>query len=69
MDTMRPANKFGRTNWDPINLPESEFQGRIQTLQKELQKSGLDILLNAFRTEFSASRSQREYSCLGSLHT
>ena len=44
MDTMRPANKFGRTNWDPINLPESEFQGRIQTLQKELQKSGLDIL-------------------------
>jgi Xaa-Pro aminopeptidase len=41
---MRPANKFGRTNWDPINLPESEFQSRIRTLQKELQKSGLDIL-------------------------
>ena len=41
---MRPANKFGRTNWDPINLPESEFQGRIKALQKELQKSGLDVL-------------------------
>ena len=45
METMRPALKSGRDVWDKINLPESEFQQRLQRIRDEMVKEGIDVLL------------------------
>ncbi len=52
---MRPANKRGRTNWDPINMPESEFQEHIQKLQSILRKSSLDVVFLYGGNEFGGN--------------
>ena len=45
METMRPTLKRGRESWDKVNMPESEFQERLQKIRKQMKKEGLDVLL------------------------
>lgn len=45
MDTMQPVLKTGRDVWDKINMPESEFRGRIANIRKAMKKDDIDILL------------------------
>lgn len=45
MRTMQPALKNGRNVWDPINLPPSEFEGRLARIRTEMKSAGVDLLL------------------------
>jgi Xaa-Pro aminopeptidase len=45
MQTMQPTLKNGRNVWDPINMPESEFQDRVRRIRREMNKEGIDVLL------------------------
>ncbi len=45
METMQPTLKRGRDVWDPINMPETEFQERVKKIKKEMKKEGIDVLL------------------------
>jgi Xaa-Pro aminopeptidase len=45
METLQPTLKRGRDVWDPIRMPESEFQKRVDKIQKELQKRHINALL------------------------
>ena len=45
METMQPVLKRGRDVWDRINMPQSEFQERVEKIKKEMEKEDLDVLL------------------------
>ena len=45
MQTMQPALKNGRNVWDHVNMPESEFEGRVERIRQEMKRSGIDLLL------------------------
>lgn len=45
METMQPTLKNGRNVWDRINMPEAEFQERVQKIRKGMKEEGMDILL------------------------
>jgi Xaa-Pro dipeptidase len=45
METMQPVLKNGRNVWDRINMPETEFQGRLKKIRKGMEKEGIDLLL------------------------
>lgn len=45
METMQAALKNGRNVWDPINMPEQEFQERVETIRKGMKEEGIDVLL------------------------
>jgi Xaa-Pro aminopeptidase len=45
MRTMQPALKNGRNVWDRVNLPPSEFEGRLARIRAEMKSSGIDLLL------------------------
>jgi Xaa-Pro aminopeptidase len=45
MQTMQPILKRGRDVWDPINLPQSEFQERTNNIKNIMLQNGIDVLL------------------------
>jgi Xaa-Pro aminopeptidase len=45
METLQPALKRGRDVWDPIHMPQKEFEGRVEKIQQEMKKESLDVLL------------------------
>lgn len=45
METIQPTLRIGRTVWDKINMPEVEFQKRIDKIKQEMKKEGIDVLL------------------------
>jgi Xaa-Pro aminopeptidase len=45
METMQPALRNGRNVWDQINMPASEFKGRVRAVREGMQKEGLDVFL------------------------
>ena len=45
METMQPTLKRGRDVWDPIRMPESEFQKRVEKLTNEMRKRRIHVLL------------------------
>jgi Xaa-Pro dipeptidase len=45
METMQPALKNGRNVWDRVNMPESEFESRVERVRAQMKKSGIDLLL------------------------
>ncbi len=45
METMQATLKNGRNVWDPINMPEGEFQERVQKIRKGMKEEGIDVLL------------------------
>jgi Xaa-Pro aminopeptidase len=45
METMQPALKNGRNVWDGVNMPESEFEARIERIRTQMKKSAIDLLL------------------------
>ena len=45
METLKPTLKRGRDVWDPINMPATEFQARVETLREVMGRKGLDLLL------------------------
>jgi len=45
METMQPALKNGRNVWDHVNMPESEFQARVERVRAQMKKSAIDLLL------------------------
>ncbi len=45
MDTLQPTLKRGRDVWDPIRMPESEFQTRVEKLTKEMRKRQIHLTL------------------------
>ena len=45
METMQPALKNGRNVWDQVNMPESEFKGRVERVRAQMKKSAIDLLL------------------------
>jgi len=45
METLQPTLKRGRDVWDPIRMPESEFQKRVEKVKKEMQKRRINVLL------------------------
>jgi Xaa-Pro aminopeptidase len=45
METLQPALKRGRDVWDPIHMPQKEFQERVEKIRQEMKKEGLDVLL------------------------
>ncbi len=45
METMQPALKNGRNVWDRVNMPESEFEARVERIRAEMKRSAIDLLL------------------------
>ncbi len=45
METMRATLRRGRNAWDKINMPESEFQERVEKIRSEMKKEDIDVLL------------------------
>jgi Xaa-Pro dipeptidase len=45
MVTMQPALKNGRNVWDHVNMPESEFEIRVERIRAHMKKSAIDLLL------------------------
>ncbi len=45
MVTMQPALKNGRNVWDHVNMPESEFETRVERIRAQMKKSAIDLLL------------------------
>jgi Xaa-Pro dipeptidase len=45
VETLQPALKNGRNVWNRINMPESEFAGRLSRIRREMKSSGIDLLL------------------------
>ncbi|HUT71757.1 MAG TPA: M24 family metallopeptidase [Desulfatiglandales bacterium] len=45
METRQPSLRIGRNVWDPINMPEAEFQQRVREIRRKMKQRGLDILL------------------------
>ena len=45
METMQPALKNGRNVWDHVNMPESEFEARVERIRAQMKKSAIDLLL------------------------
>jgi len=45
MVTMQPALKNGRNVWDHVNMPESEFETRVERIRAHMKKSAIDLLL------------------------
>jgi Xaa-Pro aminopeptidase len=45
METMQPALKNGRNVWDRVNMPQSEFEGRVERIRTEMKRGGMDLLL------------------------
>jgi len=45
METMQPALKNGRNVWDRVNMPEREFQERLERVKGQMKKSAIDLLL------------------------
>lgn len=45
METMQPALKNGRNVWDRVNMPESEFEVRLERVRAQMKKSSIDLLL------------------------
>ncbi len=45
METMQPALKNGRNVWDRVNMPESEFEARVERIRAQMKKKGINILL------------------------
>lgn len=45
METMQPTLKNGRNVWNQINMPKTEFLGRIKKLKTGMKKEGIDLLL------------------------
>ncbi|MBW2078388.1 MAG: aminopeptidase P family N-terminal domain-containing protein, partial [Deltaproteobacteria bacterium] len=44
METMQPTLRIGRNVWDRVNLPETEFQERIERIKEKMKKQGIDVL-------------------------
>lgn len=45
METIPSVIKRGRAGWDKVNMPATEFQGRVGCLRQEMVAKGLDSLL------------------------
>jgi Xaa-Pro aminopeptidase len=45
METMQGALKNGRNVWESINMPQSEFDGRVVKIREAMKKEKIDILL------------------------
>ncbi len=45
METMQPVLKNGRNVWDRVNMPETEFFGRVDKIRKTMKRENLDLLL------------------------
>jgi Xaa-Pro aminopeptidase len=45
METMQPALKNGRNVWDRVNMPENEFENRVERVRAQMKKHGIDLLL------------------------
>lgn len=45
METMQPTLKNGRNVWDRVNMPETEFHGRLKKIRKEMKRKRLDLLI------------------------
>lgn len=45
METRQPTLRIGRNVWDQINMPEIEFQHRVQKVKREMEKAGIHVLL------------------------
>jgi Xaa-Pro dipeptidase len=45
METMQPILKNGRNTWDRVNMPEAEFQSRVNKIRKAMKEEKLDLLL------------------------
>jgi len=45
METMQPALKNGRNVWDRVNMPQGEFEGRVERIRAEMKRGGIALLL------------------------
>jgi Xaa-Pro aminopeptidase len=45
MVTMQPALKNGRNVWDHVNMPEKEFEARVERVRAQMKKGGIDLLI------------------------
>ena len=45
METMQPALKNGRNVWDGVNMPEEEFEARVEKVRTVMAGRGLSLLL------------------------
>ena len=45
METMQGALKNGRNVWENINMPQSEFDGRVARIRETMKNEEIDILL------------------------
>ncbi len=45
MESMKTTLRRGRNVWDRVNLPETEFLGRIDEMRKRMVKQDIDVLL------------------------
>ncbi len=45
METMQPALKNGRNVWDRVNMPEKEFEARLERVKAQMKKNAIDVLL------------------------
>lgn len=55
METRQPTLRIGRNVWDQIDMPEAEFQARVEIIRREMKKEKINVLLiysNAF-TEYA----------------
>ena len=44
MDTLKPTLKRGRNVWDRVNMPVTEFQERLDKIQGQMEKEGIDVI-------------------------
>ncbi len=42
---MQPALKNGRNVWDPVNMPEREFEMRLERIRAQMKKKAIDLLI------------------------
>src|SRR3972149_2814539 len=45
METMQPALKNGRNVWDRVNMPQNEFERRVERIRTEMKRGGIDLIL------------------------
>src|SRR3989339_198499 len=55
METLKPTLKRGRNVWDRVNMPVTEFQERLDKIQGQMEKEGIDVI-------FLFSNSPDEYA-------
>jgi len=44
METLQPTLKRGRDVWDPINMPQEEFQLRVEKIRNVMKDESIDLL-------------------------